>query len=109
MLSEQEQRDQRARMAEHWQHSVVFNRHLGLVVQRWDADGVEIRLPYRDEWSASDGYLHGGALATLIDTTGCGAGAAGDDSNNGSRTTTVSLSVQYLSFARREDVVATGY
>src|SRR5205807_1386512 len=82
-------------------------QHDGVVVQRWDPEAVELRLPFNDEWSASDGYLHGGAVATLIDTAGCGAVAAGHDYVKGRRATTVSLSVQYLSFAQREDIVAT--
>ena len=45
-------------------------------------------------------------MAALIDAAGCGAVAAGHDYNNGSRVTTVSISVQYLSFAPQEDVIA---
>ena len=64
-MTEADQETHRARAREHWEHTVVFNRHLGIVVQRWDPEAVELRLPFNDEWSASDGYLHGGAVATL--------------------------------------------
>jgi uncharacterized protein (TIGR00369 family) len=93
-------------MRKHWQNGVVLNHRCGMTVERWDEDGVEIRLPYDDGLTANDGYLHGGMLAALIDATGCGVVAAGHDYNNGSRVTTVSMSVQYLSFAQREDVIA---
>jgi uncharacterized protein (TIGR00369 family) len=106
MLTEAEQLRRREWMRDHWQNGVVLNHRCGMTVERWDEQGVEIRLPYDDGFTANDGYLHGGMLATLIDAAGCGAVAAGHDYNNGSRVTTVSMSVQYLSFAQREAVIA---
>jgi uncharacterized protein (TIGR00369 family) len=105
-LTEEQQQDRRDRFRAHWQEGVAFNRSCGVVVQRWDPDGVELYLPYRDDLSAHNGIFHGGVLAALIDTAGCGAVAAGHDYNNGSRITTVSLAVQFFTVAPGESVVA---
>ena len=106
MLTEEEQEGRRAWFRRHWQEGVAFNRHCGIRVIRWDGDGVELELPYRDDLSAHDGIFHGGVLAALIDTAGCGAVVAGHDFNKGSRLTTLSVTVQYLSVDPGQDVVA---
>src|SRR5207245_4365536 len=45
------------------------------------------------------GIFHGGVVSALLDTTATGAVMAGHDFAKGSRLTTISLSVQYLSVA----------
>ena len=77
----------------------------GITARRWEPDGVELHLPYRDDLSAHPGIFHGGVLSALIDTAGCGAVAAGHDYDKGSRITTVALAVQYFTVAPGEDVV----
>lgn len=106
VLSEDDQRRRRDRFRVHWQEGVAFNVACGIAVQRWEPDGVELHLPYRDDLSAHQGIFHGGVLSALIDTAGCGAVAAGHDYDKGSRITTVALAVQYLTVAPGEDVVA---
>ena len=106
MLTEEQQRQKRARFRDHWQDGVGFNKACGVHVRRWEADGVEIELPYRDDLSAHDGIFHGGVVSALIDTAGCGAVAAGHDYDKGSRITTIALSVQYFTVAPGEDIVA---
>jgi uncharacterized protein (TIGR00369 family) len=97
----------RARFHDHFEHGVGFNASCGITIPRWDPDGVEFHLPYRDELSAHDGIFHGGVIAALIDTTGCGAVLAGHDFSLGSRISTVDLSVQFFAPASG-DVVAFG-
>jgi uncharacterized protein (TIGR00369 family) len=97
MLSEAEQERWRERFRHHWQEGVAFNRACSMTVERWDVDGVEMRLPFRDDLAAHPGVFHGGVLSALIDTAGCGAVAAGHDYSKGNRITTVALAVQYLS------------
>ncbi|MFI5042058.1 MAG: PaaI family thioesterase [Acidimicrobiales bacterium] len=109
MLTDQEQQQRRDRFREHWQHGVAFNRMCGITVRQWDPDGVELHLPYRDDLSAHDGIFHGGVVSALIDTAGCGAVAAGHDYANGSRITTISMAVQYLTVAPGEDIVAIAH
>ena len=106
MLSDEEQRERRERFRVHWQEGVAFNKASNITVLRWDPDGVELHLPYRDDLSAHPGVFHGGMLSALVDTAGCGAVAAGHDYNKGSRITTVALAVQYYTVAAGEDAVA---
>ncbi len=51
--------------------SSPFHRWLGLRVSALDEDGVEISMPWREEFvaDATIGYTHGGILASLIDLT----------------------------------------
>jgi uncharacterized protein (TIGR00369 family) len=106
-LSEEEQQRRRAWFHEHFQHGVAFNASCGITIPQWDEKGVEFHLPYRPELGAHEGYFHGGVLAALIDTTGCGAVLAGHDFNLGSRVSTIDLTVQYFSPAAG-DVIAEG-
>jgi uncharacterized protein (TIGR00369 family) len=104
-LTEEEQRRRRAWFRRHWEEGVAFNHHCHITVRRWEPDGVELVLPYADHLSAHSGIFHGGVISALIDTAGSAAVMAGHDFNKGSRLTTVSLAVQYLSPAAG-DVVA---
>jgi uncharacterized protein (TIGR00369 family) len=104
-LTEQERR--REWFREHWTQGVPFNKHCGIEVRRWDAEAVELFLPYSDQLSAHGGIFHGGVVAALLDTTASGAVMAGHDFTKGSRLTTISLSVQYLSVALGEGLLAT--
>jgi uncharacterized protein (TIGR00369 family) len=96
-MSEEQQAAWRERFHRHWQDGVAFNRACNMTVTRWEPDGIEMHLPFRDDLGAHPGVFHGGVLSALIDTAGCGAVAAGHDYNRGNRITTVALSVQYLS------------
>lgn len=104
--AEQERRSQWFR--DHWQNGVAFNRRCNMRVTRWDGEAVEIALPYTDELSAHAGIFHGGVVGALLDTTATAAVIAGHDFNRGSRLTTISMSVQYLSVAPGEDLVCEG-
>jgi uncharacterized protein (TIGR00369 family) len=105
-LADQEQR--REWFREHWANGVGFNKYCGIEIRRWDPEAVELFLPYSDTLSAHQAIFHGGVVAALLDTTASGAVIAGHDFAKGSRITTISLSVQYLSVAPGEDLLATG-
>jgi uncharacterized protein (TIGR00369 family) len=96
-LTDDEQEEWRERFRRHWQDGVAFNKACAMTIARWDPEGVEMRLPFRDDLAAHPGVFHGGVLSALIDTAGCGAVAAGHDYAKGNRITTVALAVQYLS------------
>jgi len=106
VLSDTEQEMWRDRVRRHWQDGVAFNKACAMTVRRWDPDGVEMHLPFRDDLGAHPGVFHGGVLSALIDTAGCGAVAAGHDYNRGSRITTVALAVQYFSVDPGQGAVA---
>ena len=96
-LIEQERR--REWFRDHWTQGVAFNQHCGIEVRRWDDEAVELFLPYAETLSAHPGIFHGGVVSALLDTTASGAVMAGHDFAKGSRLTTISLAVQYLSVA----------
>lgn len=100
--------ERRTWFREHWRNDIAFNRLLGIDVVRWEPGLVRCRVPFDDRLSAHDGIFHGGVLATLIDTTGSGAVISGHDFANGSRLTTVSMTVNYLSVAPGEALIAEG-
>ena len=50
--------------------NVPYNRRLGLRVEAGSADGVRIRVPYKDENSNPGRALHGGVPASAIDIAG---------------------------------------
>ena len=105
-LTAQQQQRRRDWFRQHWETGVAFNRQAGISVQRWDPDGVELVLSYRDDLSAHDGVFHGGVIAALADTAGCAAVAAGHDFDNGSLITTTMLSLQFLAQVPGETLVA---
>ena len=106
-LTEQERR--RDWFRDHWTRGVAFNQHCGIEVRRWDGETVELFLPYAERLSAHPGIFHGGVISALLDTTASGAVLAGHDFAKGSRLTTISLSVQYLSVAPGENLLATAW
>lgn len=106
MLSDAEQQVHRERFRRHWHEGVAFNKACAMTVRRWEPEAVEISLPFREDLGAHPGVFHGGVLAALIDTAGCGAVAAGHDFSKGSRITTVALAIQYLSVDSGQSVVA---
>jgi uncharacterized protein (TIGR00369 family) len=96
----------RARFRHIYQDEVPFNGLIGMEITRWDPDGVRFEVPFRDELASHAETFHGGVLSTLIDAAAGGAVLAGHDFANGSRLSTVGMTVHYLSAAPQEDLVA---
>jgi uncharacterized protein (TIGR00369 family) len=73
--------------------AALFHQWLGLRVTEVTADGIQIRVPWRDEFVVNPdaGYAHGGILAALIDTASDYALAA----KIGGPVPTVDLRVDY--------------
>ncbi|MBV9383299.1 MAG: PaaI family thioesterase [Streptosporangiaceae bacterium] len=103
-----EQEHRRGWFRERWAHGVPFSKHCGIEVRRWDAEAIELLLPYAEEVSAHAGIYHGGVVSALLDTTASGAVMADHDFAKGSRLTTISLLVQFLSVVPGEDLLAAG-
>lgn len=98
-------------IAQFWIHRVVTGSPVGqalrLSVQDAEVDQVTLALPMADHIMTAPGVIHGGMLATLIDTAGAAASASGvveEDNATGGATT--HLSVAFFSPART-DLVAT--
>jgi uncharacterized protein (TIGR00369 family) len=84
-----------------------FPSWLGLRVEEIRQDYARMRLPFRPELEQTAGVVHGGAIASLIDTTVVPAiGSAYDVKPD---FLTVSMNVQFLGAVREEDTVAEGW
>ena len=81
---------------------------LGLeVVELADGRAV-LAMPFREELVTIGRTVHGGALATLLDTTAMAAAWCGAPEPERLQGSTISLSVSYLAPADAVDVVAEG-
>ena len=96
----------RRELAEQFVPHSPFAQRLGLTIERLDADGAELRMPFDPQLVTIGDVVHGGAIASLIDTAGVTA-AWGDETEVDTLAgATVSLSVDYVAAARSTDVVA---
>lgn len=84
-----------------------FPGHVGIVLEEVRTDYARMRLPHRTILDQPMGILHGGAMATLIDTVVVPAIASGYDEPR--RYLTIDMQVQYLAPVAGEDAVAEGW
>src|SRR6478752_273498 len=95
-----------ADVAARWASFMTWDRTLfpnvvGLVVEEIKTDYCRMRLPYRPELEQPAGVVHGGAIATLIDTVVVPpVGSAYDVFTN---MLTIDLQIRYLGAAVRTD------
>ena len=82
-------------------------KHLGIKVQTLEPDHAELLLPYADEIATMGDVVHGGAIASLIDTAGMAAAWADDVEPEALAGATVSLHIDYVAAARGQDLLAT--
>jgi len=80
--------------------------HLGLRLDSIGTDEATLVLPFRPELVTMDDVVHGGAIASLIDTAGMAASWADDAEPESPSGSTVTLNVNYLSAARGRDLTA---
>ncbi len=95
-------------MREFLPHS-PFVGHLGIELAAIGPGRAELMLPYRDEVATIAQVVHGGAIATLIDTAAMAASWAGADVPATLRGATVDLSVSYLAPADGQDATASAH
>jgi uncharacterized protein (TIGR00369 family) len=86
---------------------VPYLAGLGLRVERADADGALVRVPFRESNSNPGGALHGGVAASIVDVAAAMAARAGAPDRAGIEHGTLDLTVDYLAAAINEDVVGT--
>jgi len=90
-----------------WPDRTYFPNVVGIEVEELRRDYARMRLPWRPELNQPQGLMHGGAIATLIDTVVVPPiGTAYPDPRNFS---TIEMSVRYLDTVRQEDLVAEGW
>jgi len=89
--------------------TVPFMKHLGMEFIEGDDGYAKIALRYQDENSTWAKALHGGAIASLIDTTGAmAAWTTAEIATPKYFGSTVGVNVNYLSGAIGEDIFAEG-
>ena len=89
--------------------AIPFTKHLAMEFVEGGEGFARIRMRYQDENSTAGKALHGGALASLIDTTGAmAAWTTAQIATPKYFGSTVGVNVNYLSGAIGEDVFAEG-
>ncbi len=86
---------------------LYFPSLIGMRIEEVRTDYCRMRLPFRDVLEQPAGVVHGGAIASLLDSVVVPAvgGAYGADA----RLSTVDMHVQYMSALVRDDLVAEGW
>jgi len=90
-----------------WTDRTFFPSLVGVVVEDLRTDYCRMRLPYRPELDQPHGLVHGGAIATLIDTVVVPAIGTGYDEFR--PFSTIDMQVRYLAAVVEQDVVAEGW
>lgn len=89
--------------------AMPFTRHLGMELVDASEGRARIKLRYSKEISTAGDALHGGAIASLIDTTGAmAAWTTAEIATPRYFGSTVGVNVNYLSGAIGEDIFAEG-
>ncbi len=81
--------------------------HLGIQLIDMQPEVATLRLPFAESLITIGTTMHGGAIASLIDTAAMVAAWSDDTVPENLRGSTVSLSVTYLAPAEHEDIQAT--
>lgn len=90
-----------------WEGRTYFPALVGLRVEEVRVDYARMRLDHRPELEQPAGLVHGGVIATLVDSVVVPAiGAVYDRDVN---FVTLSLNVQYLGAVAGDDLVAEGW
>ena len=84
-----------------------FVGHLGIQLAGMQPDVATLTLPFVAPLATLGSVVHGGAIASLIDTAAMVAAWSGADVPTKPRGTTVGMTVSYLAAANGEDLQAT--
>ncbi|MCU1430680.1 MAG: hypothetical protein JWL83_4680 [Actinomycetia bacterium] len=90
----------------HWD-TVYFPQLLGLEVEEVRVDYARMRLAYRPEFQQPAGVVHGGVIATMLDTVVVPAIGGGYDDPR--EFFTIDMQVRFLAAIRAEDAIAEGW
>ncbi|MGI9057899.1 MAG: PaaI family thioesterase [Ktedonobacteraceae bacterium] len=86
--------------------SSPYVAHLGMQLTDIQLGMATIMLPFADPLITIGTIVHGGAIASLIDTAAMVAAWSGAEVPTKARGTTVNLSIAYLAAAEKEDLQA---
>jgi uncharacterized protein (TIGR00369 family) len=90
-----------------WKEQRYFPQVVGLEVEEIRTDYCRMRLPFRPELNQPAGVVHGGAIATLIDTVV--VPAIGQAYEIGRLYLTIGMNITYLGAVQNEDAIAEGW
>jgi len=85
----------------------LFPHLVGLQLEDVRRDYSRMRLPFRPELNQPGGMVHGGAIATLIDTVVVPAIASAYDQVPAMLT--ISMTIDYLGALQQQDAIAEGW
>ena len=85
----------------------VFPSFLGMELCELREDYARLKLPFREEWNQAAGVVHGGVLATLIDTAVVPAIGSGYDDRRDF--VTIDMQVQYMGAVVEQDLYVEGW
>jgi uncharacterized protein (TIGR00369 family) len=80
--------------------------HLGMRLLAVGDDRAELELPFDPRLATAGDVVHGGAIASLIDTAGMAAAWSDETRPESLRGATVTMTVDYLSAAAATDLTA---
>ena len=89
-----------------WLRTSPFVGYLSIELVALAPGTATLRLPYDKTVTTIGSVVHGGAIATLIDTAGAAAAWSDAEVPTNIRGTTVSLAISYLAAAEDEDIQA---
>jgi uncharacterized protein (TIGR00369 family) len=87
--------------------TVWFPQFLGIEVEELRQDYARMRLPYRPEFRQPAGVVHGGVIASIIDTVVVPAVGSGYDAPH--QLFTVDFQLRFLAAVVDDDLVAEGW
>jgi uncharacterized protein (TIGR00369 family) len=90
----------------HWD-TPLFPNVVGLELEEVRIDYARMRLPYRPELRQPAGMVHGGAIATLIDT--CVVPALASIYDETPLLLTIDLQIRFLAAAKETDLIGEGW
>ncbi|MCB0219006.1 MAG: PaaI family thioesterase [Chrysiogenetes bacterium] len=82
-----------------------YPKFLGLYFEEVRKDYARMRLPYRPELNQPAGIVHGGALASLIDTAVVGAIFSNVGETFPKRIVTIDMHIHYMGAVTEKDVI----
>ena len=83
-----------------------FAKELGIEIVDLRLYHAELRLPWSPRLATMGEVVHGGAIATLLDTAGMAAAWSDDTVPENLAGATVSMSVSFVAAARATDLIA---
>ena len=95
-----------ARQIRQWFDVSPFSQGLGLRIVRLEPELCEMTMPFRPDLATLGDTVHGGAIATLLDTAATVASWSNADVPEGARGATVAMTVNYVAAGRARDLTA---